>query len=177
VRVPDRLVLVGFMGSGKSTVGPLLAAELGWGFRDLDGWIEAREGQAVADLFRERGEPAFRALERAAAGEAASLREHVVATGGGAFAQEDTRELLRQGACTVWLRCGLDAIWARVGGDARRPLAANRATMAAILQAREPFYGLADLVVDTTHTQPGDVVQRIVEGAGLKSRAAGSSGR
>jgi shikimate kinase len=175
--VPERVVLVGFMGSGKSTVGPLLAAELGWGFRDLDAWIEAREGQAVADIFRERGEPEFRALELQAAREAASLRRHVVAAGGGAFAQEATRKLLQEGAVTVWLRCGLDALWARVGGDGRRPLAANRATMAAILQAREPFYGLADMAVDTTRSPPGDVVHRIVEGAGLKSRAAGSSGR
>src|SRR5688572_18276814 len=103
--LPQRIVLVGFMGCGKSTVGAELARRLGWGFRDLDRWIEARRGLTVARIFRRHGEAFFREEERRAARAAARLRRHVVAAGGGAFAQEGTREILQKGSLTVWLRC------------------------------------------------------------------------
>jgi shikimate kinase len=174
---PRRIVLVGFMGAGKTTVGPLLASRLGWGFRDLDAWIEAREGSSVADIFRARGEAGFRALEMDAARDAAALVDHVVAAGGGAFAQPATREILSAGALTVWLRCAFDVLYGRIGGDARRPLVANRATMLAALKSRETSYARADLVVDTTNESPEGVAHRIAEEVGLKRGAAGSSGR
>jgi shikimate kinase len=159
---PERIVLVGFMGSGKSTVGPLLAARLGWGFRDLDAWIEARAGRSVAELFGE-GEEAFRRLEVEAARDAGALTSHVVAAGGGAFAAAETRALLRSGrACAVWLRCGLAALLARIPGDGSRPLAGSRETMAALLAEREPSYRLADWTVDTTTAAPDEVARRIV---------------
>jgi shikimate kinase len=160
---PERIVLVGFMGSGKSTVGPLVAARLGWGFRDLDAWIEARTGLSVAELFR-GGEEVFRRLEAEAAREAAVLTHHVIAAGGGAFARTETRELLRSGrTATVWLRCGLPALLLRIAPDGSRPLAGSRETMAALLAERESSYRQADWTVDTTTAAPDQVARVIVE--------------
>jgi shikimate kinase len=159
---PERLVLVGFMGSGKSTVGPLLAARLGWGFRDLDAWIEERTGRSVVALFQE-GEEAFRRLETEAAREATALTRHVIAAGGGAFARPETRELLRSGpVATVWLSCALDALLARVPRDGSRPLAGSRETMSRLLAERESSYRQADWTVDTTAASPEEVARSIV---------------
>lgn len=162
-RTPERIVLVGFMGSGKSTVGAALARLLGWGFRDLDRWIEERHGSTVADIFRGRGEPFFREEELRAARAAGRLRRHVVAAGGGAFAAAETRALLQAGSATVWLRCGETSLWRRLPHDGSRPLAADRGTMRRLLAEREPSYRLADLVVDTSRASPEEVARRIAE--------------
>jgi shikimate kinase len=157
------VVLVGFMGAGKSTIGRRLARRLGYRFEDLDRRIETREGRRVASLFRERGEAAFRALEQEEARAVSALTGVVVATGGGAFAQEATRALLQQGAFTVWLQCSLEAAQKRVRPDGSRPLAGNREIMRALLAEREPSYRLADVAVDTSRLTPRGVVDRIVE--------------
>jgi shikimate kinase len=160
---PARVVLVGFMGAGKSTVGRRLARRLGYRFEDMDRRIEARAGRSIARLFRERGEAAFRELEREEAFAVQTLSRVVVAAGGGAFAQAATRALLQQGALTVWLQCSLEAAVARVRPDGRRPLAANREIMRALLAEREPSYRQADVAVDTSGRTPRQVVDRIVE--------------
>jgi len=162
---PQRIVLVGFMGCGKSTVGAALARRLGWGFRDLDRWIEERHGLTVAEIFRGRGEPFFRGEERRAARAAARLKRHVVAAGGGAFAQDKTRELLRAGAITVWLRCDPAVLRRRVPADGSRPLAVDRGRMRRLLGEREPSYRLADITVDSSRAAPDEVAQRIAEAA------------
>jgi len=161
-------VLVGFMGSGKSTVGPLLAELLGWGFVDMDHAIEQRAGRSVAALFAERGEEAFREVERRMAEEVARLDRHVVAAGGGAFARPDTRATLQQDAVTVWLRVDLDTALRRIPADGSRPLAGNRAIMRELLALREPAYVLADLTVDASDGVPATVA-RLVR-AGLRQR-------
>jgi shikimate kinase len=161
--LPQRIVLVGFMGCGKSTVGAALARQLGWGFRDLDRWIEERHGLSVAQIFRRHGEAFFREEERRAARAAAHLRRHVVATGGGAFAQEKTREALQAGALTVWLRCGAGVLGRRIRRGASRPLAADRGRMRRLLAEREPSYRLADLAVDSSRAAPDEVARRIAE--------------
>jgi shikimate kinase len=167
---PERVVLVGFMGAGKTTVGRELAALLGWEFRDLDEWIEQRAGATVADLFRDRGEPFFRDEERRAADAAAASARCVVAAGGGAFAAPGTRETLRQGAFTVWLRCGLETVIARTSGDDRRPLARDRERMRRLFAEREPSYRLADLAVDTDHASPPEVARRIAQAMGERAQ-------
>ncbi len=166
--VPERVVLVGFMGAGKSTIGPLVAERLGWTFLDLDTRIEERTGRRIAELFRDRGEPAFRELERAAAQEAMRHRHLVLAAGGGAFAQPATREVLRKGSVTVWLRCDLPTILSRVPADGRRPLAANRAIMRALLAEREPSYQLSEVVVDTSEGTPEAAARQVLEKLGAR---------
>jgi shikimate kinase len=172
---PARVVLVGFMGAGKSTVGPLLARRLGWDFLDLDDDIEAAAGRPVPEIFAKDGEAAFRAAERAAAERASTRERLVLATGGGAFTIPETRKVLQLGAMTVWLRCTLDALLARIPADGSRPLAANRATIAPLLVGREPSYALADLTVDTTRTAPAEVARIIAEAATSGRREGGGT--
>ena len=162
--VPGRIVLVGFMGAGKTTVGALLARRLGWSFRDLDQWIAERTGLSVARLFEERGERVFREEERRAAAAASQLERHVIAAGGGAFAQPETRALLQQGALTVWLRADLLTLLARIPNDGARPLAASRETIARLFAEREPSYRLADRAVDASPA-PEEVARAIAEAA------------
>jgi shikimate kinase len=157
---PSRIVLVGFMGSGKSAVGARLAARLGYRFEDMDRRIEKRTGRSIAAIFEERGEEAFREEELREATALARLDRRVIAAGGGAFAQPETRARLQEGAVTVWIRGDLETLLRRIRPDGTRPLAGNRAIMRALLAER----GLADLVVDTTRdTTPGGVAGRIAD--------------
>ena len=157
------MVLIGFMGSGKTTVGREVAKQLGWGFVDMDRRIEERLGLTIREIFDTRGEAGFRAEERQVARELLGLQDHVVAAGGGAFAFPETRELLRQGALTVWLRCGFETVLARISpGPGIRPLAENRETMLELFARRESSYRLADRTVDAGRAP--DVVARQVAG-------------
>jgi len=172
---PPRVVLVGFMGSGKSAVGRLLARRLGYRFEDMDRRIEEKAGRRIADIFRDEGEEAFREMEREEARAIGRLRGLVVAAGGGAFARAETRALLQEGALTVWLRCDLDRILARVPADGSRPLAGNRDIMRALLAEREPSYRMADVAVDASSGTPREVADRIVgliEGRNRKRTSA-----
>jgi shikimate kinase len=171
-RRPARVVLVGFMGAGKTTVGPLVARRLGWSFVDLDDEIQAEAGRSVPEIFRVLGEAAFRARERAAAERVCAREQLVLATGGGAFTVAETRRVLQEGALTVWLRCEAATLMARIPADGNRPLAANRATILPLLVGREPSYALADLTVDTTRTAPAEVA-RIIAEAALRGRNEG----
>ena len=164
----ERVVLVGFMGAGKTTVGRELAALLGWAFVDLDAEVEARAGRSVAAIFDSDGEAAFRALERAAAVDAMRHPRAVIAAGGGAFAEPATRAVLEAGATTVWLRCDLPALLARIPADGSRPLGRNRATIGALLSQREPVYRLAALTVDTTDCAPGEAARAIARAIGRR---------
>lgn len=158
---PSRIVLVGFMGAGKSTVGPLVARALGWSFLDLDRELSRRLGASIPVLFRTRGEAVFRGEERRLAEETAALEHHVLAAGGGSFAQTATREALQSGAFTVWLRCGLAAVLARVRLDGSRPLATERETIAALFAERESSYRQADCMVDAEQA-PAAVARDVV---------------
>jgi shikimate kinase len=158
----ERVVLVGFMGSGKTTVGAALARLMGWDFLDMDQRIEARAGLSVAEIFRQRGEPFFRSEEGRLALEVAALQGHVIAAGGGAFAMPDTRTALQAGAVTVWLECPLETVLARIGVGQGRPLAASRETIRKMFTEREAAYRLADLTVDAS-PGPGEVARRIAD--------------
>jgi shikimate kinase len=168
---PSRIVLVGFMGSGKNAVGTRLAVLLGYGFEDMDRRIERRLGRSIATLFAERGEEAFREEELREAEALSRLDRRVVATGGGAFVRPDTRARLQDGALTVWLHCNIEELLARIPDDGTRPLAGNHAIMRALLAEREPSYRLADLQVDTSGATPGEVARRIADL--IKRHAAG----
>ncbi|HVQ28563.1 MAG TPA: shikimate kinase [Vicinamibacteria bacterium] len=160
---PERVVLVGFMGAGKSTIGPLVARDLGWDFLDMDTRIEEKAGCPIADVFRDQGEPAFRALELEVAEEAASRPRLVIAAGGGAFAQPATREVLQTSALTVWLRCNWATLTVRVPADGRRPLATNRAIMRSLLTERESSYQLADVAVEASEGTAESIARRVIE--------------
>jgi 3-phosphoshikimate 1-carboxyvinyltransferase len=161
--LPSRIVLVGFMGSGKSTVGAELARLLGWRLVDMDRRVEEHVGLSIPEIFGRHGEAAFREAEREVAREIAGLRHCVVAAGGGAFAFPETREVLRRDAMTVWLRCDFQTAAARIGRAAARPLAAHRETMAQLYAEREASYRLADWAVDSAHSSPGRVARLIRE--------------
>lgn len=176
---PRRVVLVGFMGSGKTTLAPLLARLLGWRHLDMDLEIERRTGLRVAEIFRQHGESAFRREEKALALELAGREGLVVAAGGGAFAQEETREVLRRGATAVWLRCDLPTVMSRIPRDGSRPLADNRETIAALFAAREPSYRLADWTFDAARPSPEALAREIADAVfpGRRSGAGRTSER
>jgi shikimate kinase len=145
--------LVGFMASGKSSVGQELARRLNWDFVDLDARIESRERQTIPEIFRDRGEPGFRCAETSALRDllAESLkRDSVVALGGGAFVQERNRELLRQRP-SVFLEAPASELWQRSLTDGiERPLRGDPEQFAQLYAERLPFYRQASVTVVTS---------------------------
>jgi shikimate kinase len=165
------VVLVGVPGSGKTTVGTLLAQRLGVEFRDTDHDIEVTEGKPVPDIFVDSGEPHFRALEREAV--ARALREHdgVLALGGGAVIDAGTRALLLDQP-TVWLQVGAAAGAHRVGLDVPRPVLLGnvRGRLAALVAERAPLYAeVARITVDTDGLEPQAVADAVLSGLGLEA--------
>jgi shikimate kinase len=144
--------LIGFMGSGKSAVGQELAHLLSWRFIDMDAEIEAREQQSIPEIFRTRGEPAFREIETAALRDFLSNsgeQDSIVSLGGGAFAQENNRRLLR-GWPTVFLDAPVEELWRRCQQDGvERPLRRDLEQFSRLHEERLPFYREADLTVQT----------------------------
>lgn len=160
-----RLVLVGPPGAGKSTVGRLLAARWGVGFVDTDHLVEERAGQTVADIFVDRGEPAFRALEEDAVANALGSSDGVVALGGGAVLSERSRGLLAH-QCVVLLETGASTAAARVGMNRDRPLLLGnvRGTLAQLLRDRGPLYAeVATWTVVTDDLDLETVADRVEE--------------
>ncbi len=152
------------MGSGKSTVGPLLAARLGWRFVDVDDVIEAEAGCAIAEIFRRDGEPAFRALEHATIARLAAGDELVLALGGGAIERAETRELLLHapGTLLVHLEVRLETTLARCSGsEGTRPVFADQANLAARYERRLPLYRMAHASVAADERTPEEIVDAI----------------
>jgi shikimate kinase len=161
------LYLVGFMASGKTTVGAALAAELGWPFTDIDSKIEAQEGKPVARIFAERGEAAFRELEAAAIRQQVARIERglpcVVSLGGGASVQPENWELIANNGITVWLDCPIDRVHRRLGSDTTRPLAQDRAGLAELFEKRRPLYARADFRIDIDCDDADEIIRRILQ--------------
>ena len=156
---PKTIVLVGLMGAGKSSVGRRVANRLGLPFFDADNEIEAAAGCSISDLFTRYGEPAFRAGERRVMRRLLAGPRAVIATGGGAFIDPETRALIAGGAISVWLRADLELLHKRVVGRDHRPLLKQgdpRAILQDLMEKRHPIYAEADLAVDSVD-QPTDI--------------------
>jgi shikimate kinase len=173
-----RVVLVGFMGSGKSTVGTLLAARLGWVFRDFDAEIERRAGSSIEDIFRRQGEGAFRALESEVGHDLLRSERTVLATGGGWPVADGRMGALGSDTLSVWLDVSAETSLARIRGEEPvRPLLAvpDRLQRAErLLRERAPYYSQAELRLDTKASSPAQLVDRILEH--LDAAARGEAG-
>lgn len=155
------------MGCGKTTVGQLLARQMGWHFVDLDTVIEERAGLSIPRIFERMGEPGFRELEHEVLvrilGEAVTReRPTVVALGGGTFAQPQSSAALRDASCSiVWLDCPIEELLARCATITNRPLFRDEKSFRQLYEARLPFYQQADFRVDAT-AEPRRVVEQIL---------------
>jgi len=159
------IVLVGLMGAGKSTVGRRLANALHLQFHDADHEIETAAGCSITDFFEKYGEPAFREGERRVIARLLDGPRHVLATGGGAFMDPTTREIIKRKGISVWLRADLDLLMARVAKRQTRPLlktADPRATMQKLMDERYPVYAGANITVDSNGGPHEAIVQQIV---------------
>jgi len=166
VSSPGIIVLVGLMGAGKTTIGRRLAARLGLDFVDADHEIERAAGCTIAEIFARHGEPAFRDGERRVIQRLLQGPPKVLATGGGAFVDMQTRRLVKTHARSIWLRCPLPILVRRVSGRTGRPLLdkGNVETTLATLQAqRHPIYAEADIIVDCGDDSVDHGAQRIIE--------------
>jgi shikimate kinase len=161
----DKIYLVGFMGAGKTTVARALGRRLGWRVEDIDELIEAEERRTVAAIFAQQGEAYFRQVERKALVDLLPLRNVVVSTGGGTFAEADNRGLMLSDGATVWLDVPVSVVLRRVPTDGRRPLAADRAGLEQLYFRRQLTYAHAHLRVDGSGPTPG-VVEAILEWIG-----------
>jgi shikimate kinase len=162
---PRRIVLTGFMGSGKSTLGPLLAVRLGWKFLDVDEMIEAESGMTIAELFVRHGETAFRSQEAETIARLIADDALVLALGGGAIEHEATRKLLLTvpGTLLVHLEVTLATSLQRCRGtEQTRPVLTDQANLEARYQRRLPLYRLAHLSIPADTLLPEEVVERIM---------------
>ncbi|MFF5498901.1 shikimate kinase [Streptomyces aquilus] len=165
-----RVVLVGPMGVGKSTVGQLLAERLGVGYRDTDDDIVAAQGRAIAEIFVDEGESAFRAIEKAAVLRALTEHDGVLALGGGAILDEDTRASLA-GLPVVYLSMDVEEAVKRTGLNTARPLLAvnPRKQWRELMEARRHLYeGIATAVVATDGRTPEEVTEAALDALELK---------
>jgi shikimate kinase len=167
---PRRIVLTGFMGSGKTTLGPLVAARLGWSFIDVDDVIVADAGVTIAELFARHGEAAFRERERATIARLAAGDSLVLALGGGAIEHESTRALLlaAPGTLLVHLEVELATTLKRCQGtEQTRPILADQANLAARYQRRLPLYRTAHVSILVDALTPDEAVDAILRSVRL----------
>jgi len=161
------LYLVGFMGSGKSAVGRLLADELGWSFADIDEDIEQAEGISVAEIFDRRGEQEFRGIEREAlrkrVREVECGKPMVMALGGGAFVDPANQKLLEERGVTLWLDCPFPRIHARVKDQAHRPLARDPDKFRQLFDDRQDVYAKAEHRIEADTDDPAVIVAEILK--------------
>ncbi|MBI5470912.1 MAG: shikimate kinase [Ignavibacteriae bacterium] len=167
------IYLTGFMGSGKSTIGPILANTLGYGFSDVDRIIEARAGKSVNRIFREDGEKAFRAVERQVIAELSALDHHVISLGGGTVVDETNFATVRNTGILIYLYSTPEHLLARLQHKSDRPVLASsegerlsadqlREKVMNLFAAREPLYSQANLIIHTDEQRVGITVDEIV---------------
>jgi len=171
------IALVGLMGVGKSTIGRRLAQALDMPFRDADQEIETAAGRTIPEIFAELGEAEFRAGERRVIGRLLQEPRHVLASGGGAFMDPQTRLLMKQKAITVWLKADLDVMVRRVGRKNTRPLLIGRdprEVLQELMDKRYPIYAEADITIVTDDRPANAAVDALL--AALKLRLEPAAG-
>jgi shikimate kinase len=160
------IYLAGFMGSGKSTIGRLLADRLGWHFVDLDTEVEARARMRIFEIFEAQGEAEFRKLERETMREKVRAiecgRPTVVALGGGAIVKPENFALLENNGITIWLDCPLDIVRRRVEPASHRPLARDPEAFARLYEARRESYSRADYRISIESDDPAVAVKAVL---------------
>ncbi len=160
------IILVGFMGTGKTVVGRALATRLKMKFVDIDGLIEEREGIKISDIFASKGEPYFRKTEKEIVREVSAQSGLVIAAGGGAVIDEDNAKNLKSSGIMVCLAATPDKIFDRTKGHTHRPLldvSDPREKIAELLAKRAEYYARADHRIDTTDLSIDEVVRKIAE--------------
>lgn len=160
------VALVGLMGAGKSTVGRRLATRLGRDFYDSDNEIEKAAGQSVADIFASHGEEEFRRGEHSVLKRLLDEKPHILATGGGAYLNPETRTMMREKAVTIWLNADLETLWKRVSRRNHRPLLRRpdaKEVLSSLLEERRPIYELADLTVTSVDGPHSKTVTAIIK--------------
>lgn len=169
-RLQRTIALVGLMGVGKSTVGRKLAEMLRAPFVDSDEEIEKAAGLSVQEIFERHGEPEFRRGERRVIERLLNGPPIVLATGGGAYIDPETRALMKEKATTVWLRADLNLVWKRVNRRDTRPLLKRdnpRQVLADLNAARSPIYAEADVVVDSDDAPASEAARAVLQKLGL----------
>ena len=159
------IVLVGLMGAGKTKIGRRLAARLNLPFFDSDSEIEAVAGETIEEIFRNRGEAVFRNGERRVIARLLSQPTHVLATGGGAFMDPLTRQLIGRCGVSIWLRADLEILAARVARRNNRPLLQGsdpRSVLAELIERRDPVYAQADITIDSGEGSPELTTTRVI---------------
>jgi shikimate kinase len=175
------VVLIGLMGAGKTAIGRLLAKRLQLPFVDADQEIEKAAGMSVSDIFEEHGEAYFRTGERKVIERLLSGGPQVLATGGGAFMNDETRSAIKQKGLTIWLKADLDVLMERVMRKNTRPLlqtADPRAVMQKLLDERYPVYALADMEVHSRNAPQRVIVDEAIDSlATFLTRESDANGR
>ena len=161
----ENIALIGFMGTGKSSVGRMVASGLHFEFIDTDELIEERSGRKISEIFEQAGEAGFRQIEKQVVIELARARRTVIASGGGLAAQPDNLTSLKQHSLVICLWASPEAIWERVRHQSHRPLLQGPDPLARIrelLNVREPFYRQADVLVNTEMRSVKEVAHHVL---------------
>ena len=162
----DTIVMVGLMGAGKTSIGRRLAARVGLPFLDADDEIEAAAGSSIEDIFERLGEAGFRDGERRVIARLLDGPPMVLATGGGAFMDAETRDHIAAKGISVWLRADIDTLVRRTSRRNDRPLLKNgnpREILAKLMDQRYPIYQLADIVVDSFDAPAEETLQNVLD--------------
>jgi len=172
------VILIGYRGTGKTTVARHIAERLGWRWLDADVELERRAGKSIAQMFADDGEQAFRDLESQVLADVVGLEETIIALGGGVVGREANRDLLRGRAGVVWLQASPETLHGRIEADAvtlgRRPnltLHGGLTEIATLVAKREPWYReCAAITIDTEHANPAEAAEKIIERLQLRPK-------
>ena len=159
----DKVYLVGFMCSGKSTVAASLANRLEWQVHDIDTLVEKREGISISEIFSQRGEPYFRSVEQTILSEVVALRGAVVATGGGTYVDDANRQSIDEDGVSIWLDVSLKQVTERLPDNGHRPLAGDLSKMEQLFYSRQAAYRRARLHLDAEIGSADELSEQIFD--------------